>query len=157
MAPSGCFALTTTIGGVGTCTGEADIGKTSCSKTRNVPRRDELGNRGGHQLQSVLERDPAKGTVMRTVRVDKNREVEVPTTWSEVEAMIANALGSFYDDRGKNLARLSIAARVAHGMFGKQLMAGDPTLALLYLLQRICICKGAGLDTLKERSRENVG
>jgi hypothetical protein len=94
---------------------------------------------------------------MRTVRVDKNREVEVPTSWHEAEKMIANALGSYYDGRGKNLARLSIAARVAHGMFGKQLMAGDPTLALLFLLQGICIRKGAGLDNLKERSRENVG
>jgi hypothetical protein len=43
------------------------------------------------------------------------------------------------------------------GMFGQQLMAGDPTLALLYLLQRICIRKGAGLDRLKERSKEKVG
>ena len=88
---------------------------------------------------------------MRTVRVDKNREAEVPDTWVEGENMITNALGAYYDGRGKNLARLSTAARVAHGMFGQQLMAGDPTLALLYLLQRICIRKGAGLDTLKER------
>ena len=71
---------------------------------------------------------------MRVVRVDKNREVEVPVTWSEGEAMITHALGAFYDSRGKNLARLSIAARVAHGLFGRQLMAGDPTLALLYLM-----------------------
>jgi hypothetical protein len=94
---------------------------------------------------------------MRLVRVDKNREVGVPTTWAEGEAMITNALGAYYDGRGKNLARLSIAARVAHGMFGRQLMAGDPTFALLYLMQRICIRKGAGLDHLKEGSRENVG
>ena len=94
---------------------------------------------------------------MRVVRVDKNREVEVPVTWPEGEAMITHALGAYYDGRGKNLARLSIAARVAHGLFGRQLMAGDPTLALLYLMQWICIRKGAGLDNLKERSRENVG
>ena len=86
---------------------------------------------------------------MRTVRVDKNREAEVPDTWVEGEKMITNALGAYYDRRGRNLARLSIAARVAHGMFGQQLMAGDPTLALLYLLQRICIRKGAGLDNLR--------
>ena len=83
---------------------------------------------------------------MRTVRVDKNREVEVPATWSEGEAMITNALGAYYDARGKNLARLSIAARAAHGLFGRQYMAADPTLALLYLLQDICKRKGAGLN-----------
>ena len=41
---------------------------------------------------------------MKLVRVDKNREVEVPTSWSEGEAMITNALGAYYDGRGKNLA-----------------------------------------------------
>jgi hypothetical protein len=94
---------------------------------------------------------------MRLVRVDKNRQAEVPTTWIEAERMIASALGAYYDARGQNLARLSVAARVAHGLFGQQLMAADPTLALLYLLQRICIRRGAGLDNLKERRRENVG
>jgi hypothetical protein len=91
---------------------------------------------------------------MRLVRVDKNREAEVPTTWIEAERMITNALGAYYDGRGKNLARLSIASRVVHGMFGRQLNAADPTLALLYLLQRICIRRGAGLDNLKERARK---
>lgn len=71
--------------------------------------------------------------------------------------MLTHALGAYYDARGQNLARLSVAARVAHGLFGERFMAADPTLALLYLLQRICIRKGAGLDTLKERSKENVG
>ena len=83
---------------------------------------------------------------MKLVRVDKNREAEVPVTWIEAEAMITNALGAYYDGRGKNLARLSVAARVAHGMFGKAFMAADPTLALLYLLQKVCQRKGAGLD-----------
>ena len=83
---------------------------------------------------------------MRVVRVDKNREVEVPTTWIEAEKMLTNALGAYYDGRGKNLARLSIASRAAHGMFGEQFMAGDPTIALLFLLQRICKRKGAGLE-----------
>jgi hypothetical protein len=54
-----------------------------------------------------------EGAVMRLVRVDKNREVEVPTTWAEGEAMITNALGAYYDTRGKNLAQLSCASRVA--------------------------------------------
>jgi hypothetical protein len=86
---------------------------------------------------------------MRTVRVDKNREAEVPTTWVEGERMLTHALGAYYDGRGKNLARLSVASRVAYGLFGEKFLAGDPTLALLYLLQRICIRKGAGLDNLK--------
>ena len=83
---------------------------------------------------------------MRTVRVDKNREAEVPTSWIEAEKMIEHALGAYYDGRGKNLARLSIAARAAHGMFGKQFLAADPTLALLYLMRAVCKRKGAGLD-----------
>ena len=60
--------------------------------------------------------------------------------------MLTHALGSFYDGRGKNLARLSIASRVAYGLYGKELMAADPTLALLFLLQRVCRNKGKGLD-----------
>jgi hypothetical protein len=83
---------------------------------------------------------------MRTVRVDKSREVDVPTSWAEGERMIANALGAYHDRRGGNLARQSAAARVAHGLFGEQFMAADPTIALLYLLQRICQRKGAGLN-----------
>jgi hypothetical protein len=83
---------------------------------------------------------------VKLVRVDKNREAEVPTTWKEAEEMITSALGPYYDERGRNIMRLSIAARVAHGMFGKQFLAADPTTSLLFLLQRICNRKGAGLD-----------
>lgn len=92
---------------------------------------------------------------MRVVRVGKSSEAEVPTTWSEGEAMIANALGAYYDGRGKNLARLSIAARVIHGMFGRKYMAAEPTLALLYLVQEICRRKGSGLE--KERAFATLG
>ena len=81
---------------------------------------------------------------MRAVRVDKNREVKVPTTWSEGEAMLTHALGAYYDGRGKNLARLSIAARVAHGLFGRQLMAGDPTLALFIFCNASAFAKARG-------------
>ena len=81
---------------------------------------------------------------MRVVRVGKSSEAEVPTTWSEGEAMIANALGAYYDGRGKNLARLSIAARVIHGMFGRKYMAAEPTLALLYLGARNAGVRGRG-------------
>ena len=83
---------------------------------------------------------------MRTVRVDKNREVEVPVTWTEAEKMLTHALGSYYDGRGKNLARLSIAARAVHGMLGKRYMAAESTLALLFLVREICARKGMGLD-----------
>jgi hypothetical protein len=40
---------------------------------------------------------------MRVVRVDKNREIEVPETWHEGEKMITNALGAYYDGRGRIL------------------------------------------------------
>jgi hypothetical protein len=83
---------------------------------------------------------------MKTIRVDTYREIEVPTSWKEGEAMLTHALGSYYDKRGGNVARHSIAARVAFGLFGEQFMAADPTIALLYLLQRICQRKGAGLN-----------
>ena len=86
---------------------------------------------------------------MKFVQVDKNREVEVPTSWAEGEKMIANALGAYYDARGKYLARLSCATRVAFGLFAERFMAADPTLALLYLLQELCRRKGAGLEGLK--------
>jgi hypothetical protein len=60
--------------------------------------------------------------------------------------MIENALGAYYDGRGKNLAKLSIAARVVHGLLGKRYMAGDPTTALLFLVRDICAHKGKGFD-----------
>lgn len=84
---------------------------------------------------------------MRTAYVGKNKlEVDVPETWKEAEDMLTHALGPYYDKRGHNTARLSIIARVAHGMFGEKFMASEPTIALLYLLQKICQKKGAGLD-----------
>jgi hypothetical protein len=83
---------------------------------------------------------------MRLVRVDKNREVEVPETWSEGERMLTHALGAYYDTRGKNLARLSIAARVAFGLFGARFLAPDQTTALIRLMQELCKRKGAGLE-----------
>jgi hypothetical protein len=52
---------------------------------------------------------------MRTVGVNKNREVDVPANWAEGARMIANGLGAYHDRRGGNLARQSAAARVAHG------------------------------------------
>jgi hypothetical protein len=83
---------------------------------------------------------------MKFVTLGRNKqEIEIPETWAESEKMIVEALGPYYDERGRNVLRLSIAARVAYGMLGEKTMAPDPTTALLYLLQRICIRKGAGL------------
>jgi hypothetical protein len=84
---------------------------------------------------------------MKFVNIGKNKQlIEVPETWKEAEDMATQALGAYYDERGRNVLRLSIATRIAYGMFGKQTMASDPTTALLYLMQRICMRKGAGLD-----------
>jgi hypothetical protein len=83
---------------------------------------------------------------MKFVTLGRNKqEIEIPETWAESEKMVTEALGPYYDERGRNVLRLSIAARVAYGMLGEKTMAPDPTTALLYLLQRICIRKGAGL------------
>jgi hypothetical protein len=85
---------------------------------------------------------------MKFVSVGRNKkiEIEIPETWAEGETMLTQALGPYYDERGRNIMRLSIAARVAYGLFGEKFLAADPTTALLYLLQRICIRKGAGLE-----------
>jgi hypothetical protein len=87
---------------------------------------------------------------MKTVRFAHDRETDVPETWDESHDMLTHATTGFYDERGGNLKRLSFAARVAYGMFGEQFMAGDPTMALIYLLQRICEREGAGLDSAAE-------
>jgi hypothetical protein len=90
---------------------------------------------------------------MRIVRVDKNREVEVPTMWREGEEMLTDAMNSYHDARGHNLARQSVAARVAYGLFGERFLAADPTSALVWLLREICKRKGAGLDGLEKRRK----
>ena len=41
---------------------------------------------------------------MRVVRVDKNRRVEVPTTYAEGENLLAAAMNGFHDARGHNLS-----------------------------------------------------
>ena len=43
---------------------------------------------------------------MKLVPVDKKRSVEVPETWLEAEDMLTHALGSYYDERGRNIMRL---------------------------------------------------
>jgi hypothetical protein len=83
---------------------------------------------------------------MRLARVDKNRRVEVPTTWAEGEAMLRAAMNGYHNQRGHNLTPASVAAKVAFGMFGEHFLAADPTNALVWLLRRICERKGAGLN-----------
>jgi hypothetical protein len=84
---------------------------------------------------------------MRFVTVGANKRVyEVPDTWAEAEEMISKGM-AYYDGRGGNVAQQSIAMRVAYGMFGEQMMAADPTQALMYLMHKICQRKGAGLES----------
>jgi hypothetical protein len=90
---------------------------------------------------------------MRTVRVDKNRRVEVPTSWKEGEAMLLAAMNGYHDARGHNLARASVAGRVAYGLFGAHFLAADPTSALIWLLRRICERRGAGLGEPEPREK----
>jgi hypothetical protein len=87
---------------------------------------------------------------MRLVRVDKNREVEVPTTWAEGFDMLTASMNRYHDRRGGNLERASVAARVAFGLFGERFLAADPTDALVFLLQEICAREGAGLEVQEE-------
>jgi hypothetical protein len=85
---------------------------------------------------------------MKTVKYGKNNDAQadVPETWAEGQEMIEQAMNAFHDRRGGNMERISVAARVALGMFGEQFVAPDPTTALLNLMHRICELEGAGLD-----------
>jgi hypothetical protein len=85
---------------------------------------------------------------MKLIRIDKNREVEVPESYAEGETMLAAAMNGYHDARGHNLSRQSVAARVAYGLFGERFMAVNPTDALIWLLKEICKRRGAGLDGL---------
>jgi hypothetical protein len=86
---------------------------------------------------------------MRTVKADRYRDIEIPETWKEAEALITHSLGGYNDRRGGNVARHSVAARVAFAMFGEKYMAADPVSALMFLLQEICRREGAGLQSLE--------
>jgi hypothetical protein len=73
------------------------------------------------------------------------REAEVPETWDEAYGMLKNCMDPYNDSRGRNTTRVSIATRVAFGMFNNGLIP-EPTIALIYLMMKICQRKGAGLD-----------
>jgi hypothetical protein len=89
---------------------------------------------------------------MKIIRVNK-RECEIPTDWAEGEEMLAHVMGAYFDRRGGNVERLSVASRVAFGLFAERFTAPDPTTALIYLLQELCRRKGAGLDSLEKPRR----
>lgn len=73
-------------------------------------------------------------------------EADVPETWEEAYEMIQHTMKNYNDRRGGNNERLSVACRIAFGMFNKDGLIPDPTTALLFLMQKICQRKGAGLD-----------
>jgi hypothetical protein len=81
---------------------------------------------------------------VRFVTVGNGRVYEVPDTWAEAEDMLIKGQ-RYHDGRGGNIAQQSIAMRVAYGMFADKWMAADPTQAMMFLMQRICQLKGAGL------------
>jgi hypothetical protein len=82
---------------------------------------------------------------MRTVRVGNGRVYDVPTSFNEGAEMIIKEM-ALRNDRGRNLALNAVCARVAYGLFNKDGLIADPTDALAYLMERICIRQGAGLD-----------
>jgi hypothetical protein len=84
---------------------------------------------------------------VRIVRFHNGREAAVPTSWDEGFDMLVQTMNAYQDRRGGNLERLSCAARVAYGLFGERFMAPDPTIALVYLMQKICESRGIGLRT----------
>lgn len=83
---------------------------------------------------------------MKTVKVGKDRIYEVPTTYAEGEKMITDAMRYYDGQRGGNMGTLSACSRVAFGLFCDQELTADPTQALAYLIQRLCIRKGAGVE-----------
>jgi hypothetical protein len=86
---------------------------------------------------------------MRLVKLGHGREAEVPTSWEEGFDMLVATMNAYQDRRGGNLERMSCASRVAYGLFGSRFLAPDPTIALVYLVQKICESKGVGVEDLK--------
>jgi|GEM_PF-3913398 hypothetical protein len=73
------------------------------------------------------------------------REVEVPENWKEALDMLEHSMKNYNERRGGNNERMSVACRVAFGMFNPHGLIPDPTHALMYLMMEICKRKGAGL------------
>jgi hypothetical protein len=82
---------------------------------------------------------------MKTVRIGNGRVYDVPTTFDEGAEMIIKEM-AMRNDRGRNLALTSVCARVAYGLFNDNGLIADPTDALAYLMERICLRQGAGLE-----------
>jgi hypothetical protein len=74
------------------------------------------------------------------------REIDVPENWEEAYKMLDHAMKNYNDKRGGNNERLSVACRIAFGMFNKDNLIPDPTHALMFLMMKICERHGAGLD-----------
>ena len=97
---------------------------------------------------------------MKTVQIKtvgrKRKEIDIPESYSEAYGMLCEVMDGHYDGRGGNTARLSAAARVAYGLFRDDMTPQDPTIALIYLLQRLC--KGEGQLRVDPRSdRQDQG
>jgi hypothetical protein len=86
---------------------------------------------------------------MKKIRImsgrDHFRNIEVPETWEEALSMLTEAMETVYDASGGDAHRNSVAGLVVYGMFGDA-TTPNPTIALNFLLQKICTRKGAGLD-----------
>ena len=93
---------------------------------------------------------------MRMVMVNR-RETVIPDTWEDAARMLEDALDPYWDQRGRNMERMSVAARVAYGMFGEQYTAPDPTTALISMLQAIAERKGAGLHASTDPRKDSSG
>lgn len=87
----------------------------------------------------------AGGKAMKAIRIYGREDRDFPETWAECEKLLAVMTDGFYDQRGRNTTRRSACCDVAFAMFGEQFMAADPTMAMLYLMQKIAKLKGAGL------------
>jgi hypothetical protein len=74
------------------------------------------------------------------------QEAEIPETWEEAYEMLEHVMRNYNSHRGGNNERLSVACRVAFGMFNRDNLIPDPTHALMFLMLKICERKGAGLD-----------
>jgi hypothetical protein len=83
---------------------------------------------------------------MKFVATGRNHLVaEIPENWAEAERMITHAM-RHYEGRGRNVNLQSVCARIAYALTCDRELTPDPTTALAFLIQRICIRKGAGLE-----------
>ena len=79
---------------------------------------------------------------MKRVRIASGRnhyrDIEVPIDRKEGLEMLVEAMDPKHDESGGDAYRNSVAGRVAFGLFGEQFMAPNPTIALNFVLQKLC-------------------